>query len=131
MGWRRLFSSPQVLLLNPPVSSSLQQISQPCLFTNCSPKGREAGWTGLHYSPHTQQQPSAGMQPDPSLLTVAGCVNWGMLLDLSEPQFPNWKMRTLGVPHRNYVQGLQCFLSQRSGAAPNVSFKGEFQVLAL
>lgn len=28
----------------------------------------------------------------------AGCVNWGTLLDLSEPQFPNWKTRTLGLP---------------------------------
>ena len=61
-----------------------------------SPRGREDS-EGLLQSPNTQQQPTAGLQPDLSRLLAAGCVTYGLCLDFSEPQLPNWQMRTLGV----------------------------------
>lgn len=69
---------------------------QPLLFLNYMPRGREDS-EGLLQSPNTQQQPTAGLQPDLSRLLAAGCVTYGLCLDFSEPQLPNWQMRTLGV----------------------------------
>lgn len=106
----------------------------PCQLLNYSPRGQEEGGSEQAFFIPLTLSISVSLPVVRPILADCRdvyCVTWGTLL--SEPQFPNWKMRISGAPGLGLckLQWSRCYSSWWSVATLKVSVKGEFQVLAL